>query len=138
MAVTWRERALPTAPPLRRGMIGAPLFGDHGNVGRRTLVRRHRMAAADTAPVTPVCPTCEGELRPVSQAAYGGPRLRAELHLFECPQHGHVFLTREAIPASDVDEGDSPGSDSPAGPAPRHPPAAPSAGTGAGPQPDEH
>jgi len=79
------------------------------------------MRPADMATVTPVGATCDDELRPLSQAACGGARLRTELHRFECPRHGRVFLTREGIPALELDA-DGPRNDDPPVPVPRHPP----------------
>ena len=45
-----------------------------------------------------VCPVCQGQLRFVSRSSpYGGPRLYAEIHQYDCSAHGTVFLTREGI-----------------------------------------
>ena len=86
----------------------------------------------------PVCPTCSGELRSVSHGTYGGPRLHAELYLFECPHHGHVFLTREGVAGPGPGTVDDPrGGDAPLL-VPRNSPPAPGAGAVAVPEPDSN
>ena len=74
------------------------------------------MPPIDAAPANSevVCPICKGPVRFARTGTYGGQRLHAEMHVFECPEHGAVFLTREGMPgpgpdsAPEVDGGDAP------------------------------
>jgi hypothetical protein len=89
------------------------------------------MSSVDKARLepAPICPTCQGELRQVSHGTYGGDRRHAELYLFECPQHGDVFLTREGLagPNPGGTSSGTGGADTPPA-VPRDSPAAPAAG----------
>jgi hypothetical protein len=84
------------------------------------------------------CPTCQGELRQVSQGTYGGARLHAELIVFECAQHGHVFLTREGLAGPAPGPNDDSGSPDAPALVPRNSPPAPMAGTVSIPLPDSN
>ena len=94
--------------------------------------------AAMEAPLVapePLCPTCQSKLLLLKQGAYGtGRHFHAELFLFECPQHGHVFVTREGVagpgPSDDRRDDDVPTRE------PRNFPPTPRAGTVALPEPD--
>ena len=81
------------------------------------------------APHAPTCPTCQGELRQVSQGTYGGARLHAELFVFECARHGHVFLTREGLAGPGPGPSDESGRPDAPALVPRTSPPAPMAGT---------
>lgn len=63
--------------------------------------------------VEEVCPTCHRRLEPVSRGVFGGSRLHAELWTFRCPEHGDVFVTREAVPGSGPDNIPDPDGDAP-------------------------
>jgi hypothetical protein len=100
-----------------------------------------------SAPETPrvsrelVCPTCGGQLRPVSHGSLRGHRFHAEMHIFECPQHGHVFLTKEGVVGPGPSAGGGPSDPSGNGApqlVPRTSPHAPVAGSVALPEPDSH
>ena len=79
---------------------------------------QHLTRAAD-----PRCPVCQGELRFVQSGVRGGPQLYAEIHVYECPKHGAVYLTREGLrgQAPDNVRGDSGYADGPGITAPRKP-----------------
>jgi len=79
------------------------------------------MSTADHAATSDriVCPVCRGELHKLGSARYGGPRLYAELSMFECAVHGNVFQTREGVRGADDVRGDD-GGDAPV-PVPRRP-----------------
>ena len=98
------------------------------------------MPAEDSPRVqpAPACPTCQGELRQVSQGTYGGARFHAELLVFACARHGHVFLTREGLAGPGQGPSDDAGGPDAPALVPRTSPPAPGAGTVSLPLPDSH
>lgn len=84
----------------------------------------------------PVCPICQGALTMVSKTRLGGRRFHAELQLLECPEHGHVFVTRQGVAGPGPSLDDSPGRGDAPALVPRSSPRSPLAGAAAIPEPD--
>src|SRR5262249_24174723 len=63
-------------------------------------MRQSAMPTTNPEPVREklTCPVCKGPLRRVEHGAWGGRRFHAELEVFDCPQHGAIYLTREGVP----------------------------------------
>ena len=100
-----------------------------------------RQSATPTTNPEPVrekltCPVCKGPLRSVEHGAWGGRRFHAELEVFDCPQHGAIYLTREGVPGPGPNGTASAGADDLPRPVPRRPSPAPRSGAVSLPEPD--
>jgi uncharacterized protein YbaR (Trm112 family) len=82
-----------------------------------------------------VCPVCKGELRFFRSGKYGGRRFHAEVHVYECPKDGPVYLTREGLAGPGPDN--VAGGDDSLTPAPSKPAPILSAGAIAIPEPPQ-
>jgi len=74
----------------------------------------------------------------VEHGAWGGRRFHAEIDVFDCPDHGAIFVTREGITGPGPNGASPDGADDLPRPAPRNPSPTPRSDAVSLPEPDSN